>query len=183
MSDANAIIDLDLTVLAQETELSAPVVQAIALAASVVLDRLHPSRAIDPARVVQGSSERLATVRRVPVDAQARDSYGDPQEATEEGVEGLAIAAARKALDRIVFRRLPKGTGADYLMRDPAANDGDAYERLECSGIAEGSESAGTRMREKLAQLAKVPNQPAGFAAVTDFRPEVVAVHLARCSR
>jgi hypothetical protein len=183
MSRALVPVDLDLTALPDECELSRPVAEAIALAASVVLHRLRPPRQVDPARVVQANSDQPANVRRAGVDARAEATYADPQEATEEGAEALAILAARRVLGRIVFRRLPKATGADYLMRDPAANDGDAYERLECSGIAEGEETVATRMGKKLGQLGKYPAQPAGHAAVTDFRPEVVAIHVARWSR
>jgi hypothetical protein len=79
-------------------------------------------------------------------------------------------------LDRIVFRRLPKGTGADYLMRDPQTEGGDNYERLECSGIAEGRESTISRLTSKLEQLARFRAHGPGTAIVTNFREEPVEI-------
>ena len=81
-----------------------------------------------PARAARGvthavihgdDASRKAEIERVPLDERARATYADPQEATEEGAEGIAISVARRIFGRIVFQRLPKGTGADYLMRDP----------------------------------------------------------------
>jgi hypothetical protein len=161
-----------------ETELSRPVAEALALAATVVLDRVHGPRARDQAVVHADDSERAAEIHRVPIDDRARATYADAQEATEEGAEGIAVLLARRMLGRIVFRRLPKGTGADYLMRDPGANDSDAYERLECSGIADGQESATARLRSKIEQLARFPDQPPGRAVVTHFRQEPVEIRL-----
>ena len=169
---------LSLPDLPAEVELSRPVSEALALAASVVLDRHHGQGDRDFATVHDGDSERAAEIQRMPVDDRARDSYADLQEATEEGAEGIAIITARRVLDRIVFRRLPKGTGADYLMRDPRAQDGDTYERLECSGIADGQESATARLRSKLEQLARFPSQPSGRAVVTHFRMKPVEIRV-----
>lgn len=105
------------------------------------------------------------------MDDAARRTYADPQEATEKGAEAVAIVAARCLLDRVVFRRLPKATGADYLMRPLAAADAntDSYARLECSGIADGQETAAGRLRDKIAQLARYPDGGAGRAIVTRF--------------
>lgn len=177
-------ITFDLQRLPADTELSRPVAEAIGLAASVVLERLHGARLDDPA-VVHGGSDggRAALIARLPLDDRARSSYADPQEATEEGGEGVGVVTARHVLDRIVFRRLPKGTGADYLMRDPGAPDGDAYERLECSGIGDGKESAEARLRSKLQQLARAPDQPPGYAVVTDFGVEPVEIRYGRWDR
>ena len=167
---ANDPVLLDLAALPAETELSRPVAEALALAASVVLDRFSPDRERDAASILGGAVSLAAELRRVAVDAAARETYADHQEATEEGAEGVAILVARRVLARTVFRRLPKMTGADYLMRDPEVTDGDTYERLECSGIADGQDSASGRLRTKLRQLAQFPAQPSGFAIVTNFR-------------
>lgn len=180
MSRSRALIVLDLRRLPDETELCRPVSEAIALAASVVLDRLHGGRASYPAEL-QGQGEIVqAELRPLPVDDRARNSYADPQEATEEGGEGVAVLLSRRVLDRIVFRRLPKGTGADYLMRNPGSVGGDAYERLECSAIGEGQEATAARLREKLAQLARFPTHPSGWAVATRFRAEPVEIHFGR---
>jgi hypothetical protein len=173
-----APVALSLADLPAEVELSRPVSEALALAASVVLDRHHGHGDRDLAAVHEGDTARAAEIRRVPVDDRARDTYADPQEATEEGAEGIAILMARRMLDRIVFRRLPKGTGADYLMRDPRSRDGDTYERLECSGIADGQESATARLRSKLDQLARFPSYPPGRAVVTHFRMKPVEIRV-----
>lgn len=180
MAALSDLIELDLGKLPEETELSRPVVEAIALAASVVLDRVHGPREGDDLTVEAGASKIRARLRRVAVDLRARETYGDAQEATEEGAEGVAVAVAGRVLNRVVFRRLPKGTGADYLMRDPSCAEGDGYERLECSGIAEGRELLSTRVREKLKQLGSFSRTQPGLAVVTDFRPSPVAVHIAR---
>lgn len=88
----------------------------------------------------------------------------------------MGILVTRRVLDRVVFRRLPKGTGADYLMREAEAAEGDSYERLECSGMGEGQESASMRLRTKIRQLAQFPGNPSGFAIVTDFRTTPVDI-------
>lgn len=172
-------IILDLSTLPSDVELVRPVAEALALAASVVLDRLHGAREADPAEVHGSEQPQSAKIRRAPVDASARESYGDPQEATEEGGEAIGVLVARRVLDRIVFSRLPKGTGADYRMRDPNIEQGDLYERLECSAIADGPESTTTRLRRKLAQLARFPGQP-GTAVVTNFRTQPVDIRFGR---
>lgn len=83
-------------------------------------------------------------------------------------------------LPACVSLSLPKGTGADYLLHPVDAPDGDRYERLECSGLGEGDERADTRLREKVRQLARFPDGPPGWAAVTDFRDLPIALHLGR---
>jgi hypothetical protein len=176
MSSLSPPVHLSLLGLPTDVELSRPVSEALALAASVVLERLHGPRDGDDAVVHGDDIRRAAEIRRVPVDERAHATYADPQEATEEGAEGIAIVMARHVLERIVFRRLPKGTGADYLMRDPRSQDGDAYERLECSGIADGQETAASRLRGKLDQLARFPTHPRGRAVVTHFRMQPVEI-------
>jgi hypothetical protein len=183
MSEREKPVVLDLPRLHAEVELSRPVAQAIALAASVVLDRLHGAKESHPAKLHEASGPRLAELRRSPVDDLARNSYGDPQEATEKGGEAVAIALAKTVLERIVFRRLPKGTGADYLMRNPLSLRTDEYERLECSAIGDGQEETTARLRSKLNQLARYPDQPPGWAVVTCFRVEPIEIRFERESR
>lgn len=81
---ASLPVILDLATLPSATELSRPVAEALALAASVVLDRASPGRTTDAASITGGSSERPAELRRVVVDDAARSTYADYQEATEE---------------------------------------------------------------------------------------------------
>jgi len=167
---------LSLPGLHAEVELSRPFSEALALAASVVLEHLHGPRERDDAVIHGNDASRSAEIERVPLDERAHATYADPQEATEEGAEGIAILLARQIFGRIVFQRLPKGTGADYKMRDPHSKDIDAYERLECSGIAEGQETAASRLRSKLDQLARFPDHPRGLAVVTHFRKQPVEI-------
>jgi hypothetical protein len=170
MPNRPAPVVLGLPDLPAEVELSRQFSETLALAASVILDQFHGVKEQDSAMIHGDGSSREAEIHRVPVDDRARDTYADPQEATEEGAEGVALLVARRVLNRIVFQRLPKGTGADYKMRDPEAKDGDTYERLECSGIADGQESATARLRSKLEQLARFPGHPPGRAVVINFR-------------
>jgi hypothetical protein len=171
---------LDLQRIASEVELSPVIANACALAASVVLDQLHDPRSEDPAFVSGEGRELEAVIRRVDVDDRARATCADPQESTEEGAEAVAFLTARRVLDRIVFKRLPKRTGADYLMRGPSGGtEGDEeFEslRLECSGIGEGREGAAERLRKKIQQLSRYPDELPGYAVVTDFKPEPVEI-------
>lgn len=171
---------LDLADLPKHGELSRSILEALALAASVCLERCHGTRAQDPAEILGSGKNWKANIRRAPLDAQAHATYGDPQEATEHGAVGVAVLVVSRVLDKVVFRRLPKRTGADYLVRDARGPAGDDYERLECSGISSGDESTQTRLARKLGQLARFPEQPKGIAMVTNFRSNPVAVHFDR---
>jgi len=171
---------LDLTLLPACVSLSRPVVEAVALAASVCLQSKHKARKRYKAALHQGARQEAAEIVPTPVTPIDEETYNDVQEATEEGAEAIALSAAYVALDRVAFRRPPKGTGADYLLHPVDAPDGDRYERLECSGLGEGDERADTRLREKVRQLARFPDGPPGWAAVTDFRDLPIALHLGR---
>lgn len=176
-------VALSLPDLPAEVELSRQFSETLALAASIMLEHAHGVGERDVAIIHGDDSSLEAEIHRVPVDDRARASYADLQEATEEGAEGVALIVARRILNRIVFQRLPKGTGADYLMRDPEAKHGDAYERLECSGIAGGQESATSRLRSKVDQLARFPSHPSGRAVVTHFRKAPVEIRIGRFPR
>jgi hypothetical protein len=54
------------------------------------------------------------------------------------------------------------------------------YERLEVSGIGGGTERAVSRLREKLTRLAEYPEEPPGFAIVTNFRDDPVEILVGR---
>ena len=168
-------VRLDLHRLPEDTELNRSLAETLALAASVVLDRLHGRLEVFSAGVHDGQIARDAALVPVLVGEVERASFADPQEATEMGGEAVGLLTARRVLNRIVFRRLPKHTGADYLMRDPALGQGDVYERLECSGIADGGESASSRLGAKIRQLARFPEGQSGFChKKTDGFPEKV---------
>jgi hypothetical protein len=118
----------------------------------------------------------------VAVDDTTRAAWNDAEEATEWAAVGVAISVARRVLGRDVFLRLPKGTGADFLMRDPANDPADGlaerYERLECSGIGDGKESSATRLRKKDRQLERARHELPGVAIVTTFRADPVHIEV-----
>jgi hypothetical protein len=176
MPDGSLLIDLG--ALPEEVELSRCVSEAVALAASVVVDRFHGGTEVIPAEIHQTDRKRTASVRPVPVDDVARASFGDPQEATEDGGEAIGLSIAYRMLSRVAFRRLPKHTGADYLVRPKAKAFGDDYERLECSGIGDGSETASSRVQAKILQIARYPEYPPGHAVVTSFRASPIEIQV-----
>lgn len=171
---------LDLPALPEMCELARPVAETLGLAASVVVHTLHGGEGPDPA-AIEGEGRSLSgELRRGKVDDRAIATFSDFQEATEWGAAGVAILTARQVLERMVFRRLPKGTGADYLMRGLDVTTGDDYERLESSGIAEGQEATTSRLASKIDQLARFPAQPRGCAIVTNFRGNPIDIRFRR---
>lgn len=168
---------LDLGTLHRETELHRKVVDALALAASVTLERVRGEGVADPALAdFGGGIEAAYSLTRVGLDDGARLAFGDADEATEWGAAGVAVGIVHRLLRRRVFCRLPKGTGADYLMRSSDVLAGDAFERLEVTGISRGDETAGTRLREKVRRLALHPDAGVGWAVVTRFHGATVEV-------
>lgn len=173
--------DLDLRELPKDVELCPPIAEMAALAASMTLDRFHGQGPPYAAKIIQ-KRPVSAGIQAVGVNELVRASFGDAQEATELGAVAIALSVARRVFGRVVFARLPKRTGADYLMRAPGAS-GDDYERLECSGIGDGSETGRQRLGEKVRQLARYPTRPPGYAIVTHFRARPVEVHVATWPR
>lgn len=166
---------LDLRRIEHECDILPDTARSLAAAASVTLERKHGRREEDPATVRDGSSSHDVRIQRVAVTAQARDTYGDHDEATEEGAEAIAYLVASHVLDRVVFSRLPKKTGADWKMRRRSERNTDVYERLECSGIASDGESMASRLREKVDRFDKYPG-PRGCAIVTHFGERPVQI-------
>lgn len=174
---------LDLSRLPTETELTPVVAEYLAEAGSAVLHSQLPETNEVPARIEGEGRELAGRIRRRRVTDGVLASWGDPLEATEQGAAGVAALTARRVLGRIVFRRLPTGTGADYLMRPSDGAEGDDYERLECSGIAAGRQSALNRLEEKLRQLGRASDRRNGYAIVTDFGKNPVEIRYARWPR
>jgi hypothetical protein len=167
---------LDLQTLEQHTRLTAPVVQFMAECAAVLLSSRHPAASEVPASLGLSGANKEAHLRWGPVTEQMVNTHGDLQEATEYAAYGISALAVRKALGLVVFRRLPKHTGADYLMRNDSSDD-DRYTRLECSGIFQGEkETTSGRLKEKLEQLAKYEGYP-GYAMVVNLRANPVEIH------
>ena len=159
--------EVDLGRLSEVVEMSRQVVEALALAASVVIDQVHGVSEIE--LELENTSRRFL-VRAVEVNERARETYSDPDEATEEAAEAMGIALAPRIFERVVFRRLPKGTGADYLMRAPGSTDEASFERLECSGMARGTAPATDRLNAKREQVTRGVSSFPGRVMVTDFR-------------
>ncbi len=168
-------LTLDLRSITSECEILPDLARSLASAAAVTLDSVHGPRDDDAAVLRDADLVSSARIVRVAVSQQSRDSYADPDEATEEGAEAIAYLVASRALDRVVFARLPKKTGADWKMRRRSEIRSDAYERLECSGIASPRESLATRLRDKLDRFKKFPG-PRGCAIVTDFSESPVRI-------
>ena len=82
-----------------------------------------------------------------------RDSDGDElldaKHIKEFGAEAIALALVHEARGLVAMRKLPEGDSADWLLKAPNGT----RVALEVSGTGNGS--ATTRMRIKLAQVAK----------------------------
>lgn len=182
MSDRSSPLDLDLRTLSEIPGASSRVTADLALAASVVLDRLHRERPDDPATVQHVRVQHHASIRRVAVEERDRAWKADHLKATEQGGEAMAVLTAYRLLDRVVVRRLQTDTGADYLVRMVGAVGDDSLERLECSGIGDGKETTAHRLSTKLAQLARYPDEPPGHAIVTNFGTAPVEIHIGALS-
>jgi hypothetical protein len=145
----------------------------------VVLESLRGPAERDPAAISGAVDPTPAEIMRIAIGDDARRTYADLEEATEEGAEAIAYLVASRVMGRVVFSRLPKKSGGDWKMRPRGAPPGDTYERLEVSGIGAGSEKAAARLQTKLDQLARYPGT-VGYAIVTRFRSEPVEVLVGR---
>jgi hypothetical protein len=181
VSDQSSALDLDLGTLPEIPGASPRVTADLALAASVVLDRLHGERQDDPATIQHGRVHQ-ASIRRVAVEERDRAWKADHLKATEQGGEAMAVLTAYRLLNRVVVRRLQTHTGADYLVRPVGVVGDDSLERLECSGIGDGQESTAHRLSTKLAQLARYPDEAPGHAIVTNFGTAPVEIHIGALS-
>ena len=179
MSSEPALI-VDLASIEESVRLAAPYAATRAIAASVLLERNHGAREQDRLDLEHGAQRRGGELRRRAVTDVDRLTYDDPNQTTEEAAEAVAFLVARHVLDRVVYGRLKIRTGADYRLRPPGVDVGDEYERLEVSGIGTGSEPTSQRLREKLEQLAAYPEEPSGFAIVTNFRVHPIEILIGR---
>ena len=180
VSSAPSILLLDLTSIVDACDVTPPYAETRAIAASVLLERNHGPRAADPVDLHHDDRTRRAELRRCPVDARDHDTYDEPIQVTEEAAEAVAFLVARHVLGRVVYRRLRTRTGADYALRRPDDPDRDGFERLEISGIGAGAESTAHRLRDKITQLARFPDEPPGYAIVANFRDDPIEVMIAR---
>lgn len=111
-------------------------------------------------------------------DDQARLSWGNEIDATENGAAGIALLLARRLMGLVVMDRARHGTGFDYwLGGDTAAPPIQDAVRLEVSGIRKGPPTAvSRRVKEKLDQMRRGDATASGYAIVVEFGRPMAAV-------
>ncbi|MBK9034013.1 MAG: hypothetical protein IPL61_22550 [Myxococcales bacterium] len=167
---------LDLRTLRDHPWVARRVMDGLTAAASVMLERRHGRRLEDPA-LVRRADERLdAMIVRTPIEPNEREWLADPKRTAEHGGEAVGIAAAHQVLGRVVVHRSTTDEGCDYWVRPVDAGDEVPPERLELSGIGDGSQSTAARTRVKLKQLEEHGGHERGFAIVTNFRKAPVEI-------
>ena len=105
------------------------------------------------------------------VTAQARRTWNDDEEATEDGAAGIAVLLASREIGYAVVLRSRKGTGFDYWLGDDVDDVLDFRARMEVSGIRNGNDGqVKTRVKQKLRQMNRSNDQklPA-YAIVVEF--------------
>ena len=167
--------------MADTTELETGYAELRAVAATVLLERIHGIRVQDPFALAHDEPRTGHLLRRA-VTGRAALTYDEPIQATEEAAEAVAFLVARRVLDRVAYGRCRTRTGADYRLHRPGDLDTDDYERLEVSGISGKTEQPTARLREKLERMAEYPDEPPGFAIVTCFRGDPVEILIGRYS-
>lgn len=121
--------------------------------------------------VVKGPVTGRHPLHWEPPNEQARRTWRNDIDATENGAAGVALLLARRLLGCVTTSRSRHGTGFDYwLGRDI---DGDPIEdevRLEVSGIRQGSSAdVNRRVRAKLSQMKRGDTAVSGYAIVVEF--------------
>ncbi len=113
-----------------------------------------------------------------PPDDQARLSWGNEIDATEDGAAGIALLLARRLMNLVVMSRSRHGTGFDYwLGGDTAEPPIQGAVRLEVSGVRSGpSAVVARRLKQKLDQMQRGDPTFAGYAIVIEFGRPTTAV-------
>jgi hypothetical protein len=126
-------------------------------AASVCLeDQSHP---IEVKAKGKGAYTKNYTIRRNIVTDQIKRSWGDLQEATEEGACGIAVLQVSKESKYEVIERSRKKTGIDYWLGDKESFLFQRKARLEVSGSINGDENViKLRLKEKIEQSKQSDN-------------------------
>jgi len=125
-------------------------------AASVVLsDMGHAGevayRAVGPAK----RQVTPCTVIPIPVSERMESTFGDRQDAVEEGGMGLACVHLWLIGDKRTIERAPKGHGFDFWIKE---HDGFLYQpaaRLEVTGTTAGPGTIKGKLNRKLNQVRK----------------------------
>ncbi|MFY9820324.1 MAG: hypothetical protein WAM82_03020 [Thermoanaerobaculia bacterium] len=152
----------------------------LAEAASICLE--HQGHPVDVAMTVDGSFDASLIVNRLGVTAQMLLSNQDEEEATEHGACGIAILAVGALMSLVVARRSRRGTGFDYWLTANEENLLQQAERLEVSGIRNGSESTvKARVLEKTKQIQQFRAGSPVLIAIVEFsRPLLRLVKVSR---
>lgn len=156
--------------------LSPEVGSSLAQAGAVCLESQLHAPGVDLA--ITGEVVGTHPLRWEPADEQARLSWGNEIDATEDGAAGIAILVARRVLGLMVTSRSRHGTGFDYwLGGDTAEPPIQGAVRLEVSGVRSGSSSVvARRLKQKLDQMQRGDATVAGYAIVVEFGRPTAAV-------
>ena len=143
---------------------------ALAQAAAVCLENQQHAPGVSMS--VDGDYRQVFEVEWKPATEQARRSWSDLQDATEDGACGIAAILVEELAGYTVFKRSWKGTGFDYWL-SPKGLERLLFQeqaRLEVSGILNGSEAdVSRRLREKKAQIEKFEIRLPGFVVIVEF--------------
>jgi hypothetical protein len=101
----------------------------------------------------------------------------DHNRITEDGAEAVALALGHRHRAWRVIRRMQREEHADWLLED-ANEGGRRVIALEVSGVDRGS--IGSRLSEKLAQVAKSVDVDERWAGVVGFEEPTAALHFTK---
>lgn len=150
--------------------LSAEVGSSLAQAGAVCMESQQHDPGVELVVVGAGATGRHP-VHWEPADKQARRSWRNEIDATENGAAGVALLLARRLLGYVTTSRSRHRTGFDYWLGQDA--DGDPIQdevRLEVSGIRQGSPAdIARRVRQKLDQMQGGDPSVPGYAIVVEF--------------
>jgi hypothetical protein len=149
---------------------------ALAEAASVCLaQHSHP---IEVPLMIDGAITDYYTLARLEVDQRGSNSWGDKDEATEDGAMGLALAFIHDQTGYKAVRSY-KGTGIDFWLGE-SDESGFPFQnkaRLEISGDFEGQNSAlrqRLRQKERQTEISDHMNLPAYIVVVEFSTPKLL---------
>lgn len=149
--------------------LSAAVGSSLAQAGAVCMESQRHDPGVE--LVVRGQVPGRHPLHWEPPDEQARRTWRNEIDATENGAAGVALLLARRLLGCVTTSRSRHGTGFDYWLGQDA--DGDPIQdevRLEVSGIRQGSSAdIRRRVRQKLDQMQGGDPSVSGYAIVVEF--------------
>lgn len=163
---------IDLQQLQLICDLPTSLVNSWGDAATVMLDKFHPSPPPPTPLALQhdGAGASLMLSWRAPAP-QVLEGHANEKDATEDGAYAVAIAAADHRGYR-VRRRAHQGSGADLLMTRHGEPQND-FVKLEVSGIARG-DGVERRLTEKLEQVRGGDLQRPRVAVVVGFEAAMV---------